>query len=203
MKESLYNAASLANVSFTEQEEVLTIEQIHDAYGSNVSGNPSIYCGTYGKYNDGDISGMWLDLTKFCDYEEFMDVCRQLHIDEEDPELMFQDYDSFPAEFYSESCIDEDTFDKIQQYGNLSSSMKEAMDDYLELGMDFDLDNFYEAYQGKWDSKEEFAQNLIDELYDIENMMGSLARYFDYATFADDLFDTDYSMGENGHVFRA
>ena len=57
MRESLYNAASLANVSFTEQEEVLTIEQIHDAYGSNVSGNPSIYCGTYGKYNDGDIYG--------------------------------------------------------------------------------------------------------------------------------------------------
>jgi hypothetical protein len=34
-------------------------------------------------------------------------------------------------------------------------------------------------------------------------MMGSLAKYFDYASFADDLFDTDYSMGENGHVFRA
>ena len=185
------------------EQEVLTRKEIHDAYGSRINGNPSIYCGTYGKYNDGDISGMWLDLTKFCDYEEFMDVCRQLHIDEEDPELMFQDYDSFPAEFYSESCMDEDTFDKIQQYGNLSSSMKEAMDDYLELGMDFDLDNFYEAYQGKWDSEEEFAQNLIDELYDIESMMGSLAKYFDYASFADDLFDTDYSMGEKGHVFRA
>ena len=198
MKESLYNSASLANVSSTEQEEVLTIEQIHDAYGSNVSGNPSIYCGTYGKYNDGDISGMWLDLTKFCDYEEFMDVCRQLHIDEEDPELMFQDYDSFPAEFYSESCMDEDTFDKIQQYGNLSSSMKEAMDDYLELGMDFDLDNFYEAYQGKWDSEEEFAEQLLDDCYpDIPEFA---RRDFDIEQFARDLFAYDYTFVD-GYVF--
>ena len=71
------------------EQEVLTRKEIHDAYGSRVNGNPSIYCGTYAKYNDGDISGMWLDLTKFCDYEEFMDICRQLHIDEEDPEFMF------------------------------------------------------------------------------------------------------------------
>ena len=198
MKESFYNSASLANVSSTEQEEVLTIEQIHDAYGSNVSGNPSIYCGTYGKYNDGDISGMWLDLTKFCDYEEFMDVCRQLHIDEEDPELMFQDYDSFPAEFYSESCMDEDTFDKIQQYGNLSSSMKEAMDDYLELGMDFDLDNFYEAYQGKWDSEEEFAEHQLDSCY--PDMPEFARRYFDIGQFARDLFNFDYTFID-GYVF--
>ena len=202
MQESLYNAASLSNVCHAEQEEVLTRKQIHECYGSDLSGNPSVYCGTYGKYNDSDISGMWLDLTQFCDYEEFMDICRQLHIDEEDPEFMFQDFDSFPAELYSESCMDEYTFYKIQKYAYLSDTMKEAMDDYLELGMDFDMDNFNEAYQGQWDSEEDFARYLIDELYDIEHMMGHLSNYFDYASYADDIFNSEYSFGSNGHVFR-
>ena len=70
-------------------------------------------------------------------------------------------------------------------------------------GSGYTLEDAKERFQGEWDSEEEFAHNLFDELYDIESMMGSLAKYFDYASFADDLFDTDYSMGENGHVFRA
>ena len=53
---------------------------------------PAIYCGTYKKYNEGSLFGAWLDLRTFDSYEEFIDVCKQLHADEEDPELMFQDY---------------------------------------------------------------------------------------------------------------
>lgn len=74
---------------------------------------PAIYCGTYKKYNEGSLFGAWLDLRTFDSYEEFIDVCMQLHADEEDPELMFQDYQCFPAEWYSESCMDEEVFDKI------------------------------------------------------------------------------------------
>lgn len=74
---------------------------------------PAIYCGTYKKYNEGSLFGAWLDLRTFDSYEEFIDVCKQLHADEEDPELMFQDYQCFPAEWYSESCMDEEVFDKI------------------------------------------------------------------------------------------
>lgn len=53
---------------------------------------PAIYCGTYKKYNEGSLFGAWLDLRTFDSYEEFIDVCKQLHAEEEDPELMFQDY---------------------------------------------------------------------------------------------------------------
>lgn len=59
---------------------------------------PAIYCGTYKKYNEGSLFGAWLDLRTFDSYEEFIDVCMQLHADEEDPELMFQDYQCFPAD---------------------------------------------------------------------------------------------------------
>lgn len=48
-----------------------------------------IYVGTYAKYNEGSIFGKWLDLSDYSDSEEFYEACRELHKDEEDPELMF------------------------------------------------------------------------------------------------------------------
>ena len=74
--------------------------------------------------------------------------------------------------------------------------------DYLDYGHDYDIERFREAYCGKWDSKEDFAQHIVSECYDIERTMGSLASYFDYEAFARDLFMSDYEMGDNNHVFR-
>lgn len=202
MKELVSNniASNEAQVS-EESQKVMTRAEIQDMYGSELDGNPSVYCGTYGKYNNGSLFGLWLDITKFNDYDEFIDVCRQLHADEEDPELMFQDYECFPRELYSESCMDEDTFDKIIEYGELSEDEKEAVDNFLENN-DFDMEKFREAYVGKWDSEEEFAYHIIEECYDLDKMMGDLSRFFDYDAFASELFDSDYYMGDDGHVFR-
>lgn len=200
----------MKNLAFQEvlsiyEEEVknLTADDIKAKYGSDLEGNPSVYCGTYGKYNDGSLFGAWLDLTKFQEYEEFIAICRQLHKDEEDPELMFQDYECFPEQFYSESCMDEDTFDSIIEYSMLSEDEQEALEDYLELGNEYDIEKFRERYVGKWDSQQEFAEHIIDECYDLEQMMGSLSQYFDYDSYASDLFMTDYEMGDNHHVFRS
>lgn len=70
-------------------------ESLRDAISEHESDyreeNPSVYCGTYGKYNDGDLSGLWVDLTTFADYDEFINFCRAIHADEADPELMFPD----------------------------------------------------------------------------------------------------------------
>lgn len=52
---------------------------------------PAVYVGTYHKYNCGSIAGKWLDLTEFDDEQDFFAACSELHADEEDPELMFQD----------------------------------------------------------------------------------------------------------------
>ena len=90
-----------------------------------------MYVGTYGKYNSGSLRGAWLDITKFADYDEFLAVCRYLHRDEADPEFMFQDFENFPREWYSESGISEEVFNNIQAYGDLSADEKEAFDVYI------------------------------------------------------------------------
>ena len=186
-----------------EEQDVLSFDEIKELYGSQLDDNPAVYCGTYGKYAGGSLYGLWLDITKFDDYYEFLDVCRQLHADEEDPELMFQDFENFPRCLYSESCMDEDTFNKIVEYAALDEDDREAFDDYIALGHDFDIDSFHEAYQGQFDTEADFADYIVSECYDLDSMMGNLSFYFDYEKYARDLFMDGYDMGDHGHVFRS
>lgn len=72
-----------------------------------------VYVGTYGKYSGGSIAGAWLDLEDYSDREDFIEACEVLHNDEEDPELMFQDFEGFPKQYYDESEISEEVWDFI------------------------------------------------------------------------------------------
>ena len=64
----------------------------------------SVYVGTYGKYNNGSLSGAWLDLSDYSDKKEFYEACRKLHKDEEDAEYMFQDWENVPEGLIVETC---------------------------------------------------------------------------------------------------
>ena len=61
---------------------------------AKVLSEAKVYVGTYGKYNNGSLSGAWLDLSDYSDKEEFYEACRELHKDEEDAEYMFQDWEN-------------------------------------------------------------------------------------------------------------
>lgn len=194
-----------AEVEARLEELGFTPETLIDAIGehkSDCSGNPSIYCGTYGKYSgEKGICGLWIDLTTFYDYDDFIEFCQAIHADEEDPELMAQDYEGFPRQWYNEGFMSEDDFDHILEYSDMCDKHgQEAVDDYMEFYDE--LDNFEEAYCGEWDSEEDFARHIVEECYDLERSMGDLARYFDYEAFGRELFMYDYSMGANNNVFR-
>jgi antirestriction protein len=163
--------------------------------------NPSVYVGTYAKYNEGSIYGMWIDLVACGDYDTFHKVCRQLHSDERDPELMFQDYENFPGVWYSESCMDEDTFGRILEFAELSDDLRDAFEAFSDAFGNDCIDSFKDRYMGKWDSEKEFAEYIVDECYNLDSMMGHLASYFDYEAYARDLFIDDYYFTD-GYVFR-
>ena len=169
---------------------------------SGCDGEPSVYVGTYAKYNEGSLRGLWIDLSSFDDYDEFINFCKAIHADEYDPELMAQDYECFPRCWYTEGFMSREDFDNIREYSEMCEKHSaEAVDDYMEFHDS--LDNFEEAYCGEWNSEEDFARNIIDECYDLERTMGNLSMYFDYERFADELFRFDYHYGSHGHVFRA
>lgn len=158
-----------------------------------------LYVGTYAKYNEGKLSGAWLDLTDYADLDDFYEACRELHKDEDDPELMFQDYDDGPEFLYDESAL---LRDDIYDFIDLDDDDKEMVAAYIEnVGLNGSLseviDEARDAHQGQWDSFEEFAQQLYEDLYEIPSHLES---YIDWRAVASDL-QQDY-FEENGHIFR-
>ena len=188
----------LADLGYTLkslQEAISKHEWKHD------SDSPALYCGTYGKYNSGNFNGMWVDLSTFDSYEDFRDFCLAINADEDDPELMFQDGENIPDSLCHES-IGEEEFNNILKYCELCEEYDVfAVYDFLEWRTPEELDDMHDAYVGVYESEEDFAEELVNDCYDLDNMMGSLACYFDYEKFARDLFMSDYYFGSHGTVF--
>ena len=166
------------------------------------SDSPALYCGTYGKYNSGKLCGMWVNVSTFDSYEDFINFCKAIHADEEYPELMYQDFANIPDSLYHES-MGEEEFNNLLKYCELCDDYcVSAVDDFLEWFSPEDLDRMDDAYAGVYDSEEDFAREIVNDCYDIKKMMGSLADYFDYEALARDLFMCDYHFGSHGTVLR-
>ena len=148
----------------------------------------SVYVGTYAKYNNGSLSGAWLDLSDYSDKEEFYEACRELHKDEEDAEYMFQDWENVPEGLIGESWISENFF-----------ALRDAVEDLGEEDADDLVRDFRDEYQGQYDDEEDFAYEIVEECYDLPDFAKT---YFDYKQFARDLFMCDYWF-DDGFVFRA
>jgi antirestriction protein len=150
----------LANESILLEDKEKAVSLLKDLAQSSVE--PRVYVGTYAKYNDGSLKGKWLNLNDYADHEEFMEACRDLHKDENDPEIMFQDYEGFPDGYYNESSISAKLWDWLE----LDDEEKLVVEAYQnEVGaMDADVSEALEAFQGTAESPEDWAMSYIDDL---------------------------------------
>lgn len=185
--------------------EPLTRAEIHaHAVSNHEDENPAIYLGTYRKYNSGDLFGMWIDLTTFGNYEEFCDFCTRVHYDELDPEFMVQDFCNYPRSLYHESGLPTaQEFRQIQNLAALNKDEREAYSIYLDIYNEkADLEEFREHYVGKYESGEEFAEQLCEECGYFNNLPQWLQCCIDYSAVWRSL-DTggDYSE-HDGHIFQ-
>ena len=155
---------------------------------AKVLSEAKVYVGTYGKYNNGSLSGAWLDLSDYSDKEEFYEACRELHKDEEDAEYMFQDWENVPEGLIGESWISENFF-----------ALRDAVEDLSEEDADDLIKAFQDEYIGQYDDEETYATQIIAECYELPDFAET---YFDYQRFARDLFMFDYWF-DDGFVFRA
>lgn len=166
-----------------------------------MSDSPMLYVGTYAKYNNGSIEGAWLKLSDYMDAEEFYEACNELHADEEDPELMFQDFDNFSKCFYSECSPD---INGIYEYMEACENFdKKLVDAVLDDGGYLDgIEDYF--YVSDFDSDYDIGANYIEQLYgDIENLdKETLARYFDFKAFGRDLqYNYTKVVTESGDVY--
>lgn len=169
---------------------------------------PQIYVGTYKKYNEGSLFGEWMDLTEFSDKDDFIAACLKLHKDEEDPELMFQDYENIPEQFIGESFIAEEFWEYMEAMENFDEDNKEALDIFIKNGgrdikdMAQVIEDFEEAYCGHFrNGLEDYAYELVEEGL-FGEIPESIQNYIDYAAIARDLQYGGDNWEHEGHVFR-
>ena len=120
---------------------------------------PKIYVGTYEKYNNGSIGGKWLNLNDYEDINAFYKACTELHKDESDPELMFQDFEYIPRSMIGESWLSDEFFDFLEVVNN-SDIDYEIFLSALEHGIDWD--SVEGKHMGNWDSDEDFTMEMLE-----------------------------------------
>lgn len=164
---------------------------------------PRIYVGTYAKYNSGSIAGAWLDLSEYSDRDAFIEACAELHKDEADPELMFQDFEGFPRCWYSESSAPADI---LWEWLELSEGEREAFALYADhLCGEVSIDDFREAYNGTADSEAAFAEQIAEDCGEIPKDLPAWIVIDWEASWQRNLrFDYFCERGESGllHFFR-
>lgn len=167
----------------------------------------SVYVGTYAKYNNGDISGEWVNISDYSDAEELLTRFAEIHEDESDPEYMIQDKEG-------ESCIlsminesmSEDEWEKVLEKisdiegSHLNIDVISAYCDGFGYNLaDVDISDIEDAYSGEYDSHEEFAEDMAYQLgYEIPNTWPH--KFIDWEWAARELM-YDY-VEHNGHYFR-
>ena len=170
----------------------------HPAINSKViTDQMAVYVGTYAKYNDGSIFGAWIDLTKIIDEEDFNELCKEIHYLEEDPEFMFQDWQSIPSKYISENGLSSEFWEYLEVYQGTDNT--EALKCFVDYG--YEAQNFSSYYMGRYDNEQEYAEALLDETGEINEIPQHLRYYFDYESYANDLFVNDY-LFIDGFVFQ-
>ena len=116
------------------------------------------YVSTYAKYNSGSLVGQWVDLTDFSNYSDFIDYCNNLHSDESDQELMFQDFEG-PKGLYSESDLSE-----VYEYlYYLNESGMDAESFEAGFALDIPLESIAGAYYGQYRNDSDFAYDYAEQ----------------------------------------
>jgi antirestriction protein len=145
-----------------------------------------VYVSTYHKYNSGSLAGEWVDVELFKDKDQFLEYCQELHKDEQDPELMYQDYEGFPECYYSESGIDEDLWDWL----DLDEDDRLILSLYRDhCGGNPSIDDARDAFHGAYTSLEYYVVEYWEQCGDFKpsDNWWHPTNYIDWERMGEDL----------------
>ena len=181
--------------------EPLTKEEKSEHSYDFRTGNPAVYCSTYGKYNNGSLQGMWVDLSTFDDQKDLFEFLYRLHYDENKPEFMFQDYENFPRKFYSESAGIW-LFKDLYEWINLDDKQREIVREYWdECDSNADIQDILDRNVYSGYDEEKFFDTLAEEFMRNYGCLEVMQYYFDYEKWYREC-GYSYHVTEN-YVFSA
>ena len=177
---------------------------------------PMIYVACLASYNNGVLHGEWIDLDGIDRYDLDAAIAAMLRTSPYPNTVV--EWEGQPTPSAEEWAIhDTDDFEGIQigEYADLDTVLNHAAmlsehgaawaayckcvgDNYATA------EGFTDAYQGEYNTKEDFAYYLVDESGLLRNIHDNVSRYFDYDAYARDLFLDGYSfvrLNGQGYVF--
>lgn len=151
---------------------------------------PRAWVGCLGCYNDGRLTGRWLDADEaqdlgeagLADIDNFCTSCGAAE---------FHVFDHENIGNAGEMSVDEfvalaETWTEIAEDG-LEGAFAAFLENEHLRGTADDLDAFRDSYGGEWTSPAHWADEYLDEIGALDGLMtSSLRRYFDHAAFARD-----------------
>lgn len=156
---------------------------------------PRIYVACLAAYNSGHLHGKWIDANQSIEIiqEEINEI---LHTS---PEQDAEEYAIHDSEFLG----------NISEYAGLNEIIERAefiaehgevaialLDHYHDLK---DAMGAIDGYHGEYDSELDYAYRYVDETCMFENIPQTIQNYFDYESFARDLFINDlFSIEKDG-----
>ena len=171
-----------------------------------------IYVASLSDYNAGILHGAWFDLSEYEDALELYEAIKKQVLEtsptakaeglELTEEYAIHDYDGI----YPDNLGEYENLDYLMDIQNClnqcaTSEDEEAFCTWLnEIGNKPDYDSFETSYCGKYESKEDYTYQYIEDTGLLSDMPEWMQKYFDYEAFTRDLF-LDYTMID-GYVFR-
>lgn len=147
---------------------------------------PAIYVADLAEYNSGNLVGKWIAIEGHT-ADTLLEEMTAFVAARGHEEWAIHDYNNLPlTSEWPDLEIVVLTAHLVTTYDY------ETVSGYINYFGVEQLGELEERYQGQFPTEEIFAQELVDECYDLEKLMGNLSHYFDYGTFARDLFMGDY-----------
>ena len=172
-----------------------------------MSDTPRVYIASLSDYNAGRLHGKWFDVTDFADGDDLYAAVKEQVLDTS-PEPIAEEWAIHDYEGFGDYRISEyESFDAVVDLANAIEEHGPQFIAYIAHvgGLEY-AENFEEAYCGQWDSEQDYAEELVDDLGYLADQ-DFLATYFDYEKFTRDLFMSDYfsvdaGLGNGVYVFR-
>ena len=169
--------------------------------------NTQIFVGTYAKYNNGDLSGGWFDICNYSSAESLLNAFSDFfETGSMNVEWMIQDMEEHAEALGVEESMSEEEWEEVY----------EALEALEASHLDIDVVQAYckntgepinsdsireaeEAYQGTYDSDEEFAEEIAEQIGAVNHGASWPNNCIDWERAARELMYDYFEM--DGHYF--
>ena len=128
---------------------------------------PRIYVADLEAYNNGRLVGEWLDLTDYKDADMLMKAIQEVLKKSGGEEYAIHDAENLPSGMYSEYMGASD-FEELYVMIDLSIEQNLPLSVVQDIVSQYDTNAVYE-FNGRYESADDFAQQLVDDLGGIQN----------------------------------